>query len=118
MRLEGAVWSGLAWLAQRPTFFFFLMSISCGLPLVAAAPPLRGPDETAHFIRAYGIGRGDFIPTTVDTKGRKGVFLPQPFYRQFSVFDAWQRKNRGDNFSYRRVFNEYALTDVEADDGN
>ncbi len=27
--------------------------------LVVAAPPLRGPDETTHFLRACGVGTGD-----------------------------------------------------------
>ena len=29
--------------------------------LSLATPPLRGPDETAHFLRAYGVAQGDLI---------------------------------------------------------
>src|SRR5687768_5126798 len=96
-----------AWLAKRPVTFFSIASLVFGLILLAARPPLRGPDESAHCLRAYGVGTGDTIPSSVDADGRKGIFLPQAFYRQFRVFDAWQRsENRRDNFSYRRVFND------------
>jgi uncharacterized membrane protein len=108
-----------AWLAKRPVTFFSIASLIFGLILLAAAPPLRGPDETAHFLRAYGVGTGDIIPSSVDADGRKGIFLPQPFYRQFRVFDAWQRsENRRDNFSYRRVFNDYTQTDLTDGDAS
>jgi uncharacterized membrane protein len=75
--------------------------------LVAAAPPLRGPDETAHFLRAYGIAQGDLLPSVQDAAHRKGIFLPGPFYRDFALFERWQTSDRGEEFSYRRVFAEY-----------
>jgi uncharacterized membrane protein len=33
--------------------------------------------------------------------------LPVSFYRQFNVFESWQSINRGEGFSYRRVFEQY-----------
>jgi len=112
-------WQLFAWLAKRPIAFFSIASLVFGLILIAAVPPLRGPDETAHFLRAYGVGTGDVIPMSVDAEGRKGIYLPQRFYRQFHVFDAWQRsENRRDNFSYGRVFDEYSQIDVTNDDAS
>ena len=84
-----------------------------GVALVGVAPPLRGPDETAHFLRAYGIAQGDLLSTVYDNNGRKGILLPVSFYRQFNVFESWQSINRGDGFSYRRPFEQYrAAEDV------
>ena len=83
------------------------MSTILGIALVGVAPPLRGPDETAHFLRAYGIAQGDLLSTVYDDKGRKGVLLPVSLYRQFNVFETWQSTNRGAGFSYRRVFEQY-----------
>lgn len=40
-------------------------------------PPLRGPDEAAHFLRGIGIARGEWIPRQSDEHGRKGLFLPE-----------------------------------------
>ena len=80
---------------------------SWGSPLALVAPPLRGPDETAHFLRAYGIGQGDLMPSAHDDKGRKGILLPVSLHRQFNVFESWQSVNRGEGFSYRRVFEQY-----------
>ena len=38
------------------------MSLLFGTLLILATPPLRGPDETAHFLRAYGVAQGDIVP--------------------------------------------------------
>ena len=62
----------------RPIPVFIALSLLFGIALVAVSPPLRGPDETAHFLRAYGIAQGEFVPTSEDGRGRKGVMLPSP----------------------------------------
>jgi uncharacterized membrane protein len=93
--------------ASSPASVFAIMSVILGMLLIGAAPPLRGPDETAHFLRAYGVGGGDLLSSVSDDKGRKGLFLPVSFYRQFNVFESWQSVNRGGGFSYRRVFEQY-----------
>ena len=94
-------------IGSHPATVFAIASTILGAALVAVAPPLRGPDETAHFLRAYGVGQGDLLSSVSDSKGRKGVYLPVSFYQQFNVFESWQSINRGENFSYRRVFEEY-----------
>jgi uncharacterized membrane protein len=93
--------------ASYPVVVFVLLSAVFGIGLVAAAPPLRGPDETAHFLRAYGIAQGDLMPSVQDAAHRKGILLPGPFYRDFALFEKWQTSDRGEEFSYRRVFAEY-----------
>jgi uncharacterized membrane protein len=94
-------------IAAYPVAVFVLLSAIFGTAIIAVAPPLRGPDETAHFLRAYGIAQGDIVPSTQDGAGRKGILLPVSLHREFSLFHAWQSINRGDDFDYRRVFDEY-----------
>ena len=108
-RTEPPGWVGRAiWaVASHPALVFAIVSTMLGIALVGVAPPLRGPDETAHFLRAYGIAQGDLLSSVYDDKGRKGVLLPVAFYRQFNVFESWQGINRGEGFSYRRVFEQY-----------
>src|SRR5688500_16735403 len=84
------------WLSRHPASFFCVASLVLGAALVAAAPPLRGPDESAHFLRAYGVGSGHVLASAADQEGRKGVHLPAPFAAQFQVFFSWEQRNRGD----------------------
>lgn len=96
---------------SHPASVFAIASTVLGTALAGVAPPLRGPDESAHFLRAYGIGQGDLLSSVYDSKGRKGVFLPVSIYREFNVFESWQSINRGERFSYRRVFEQYRMVE-------
>jgi uncharacterized membrane protein len=87
------------------------MSSIFGSAIVALAPPLRGPDESQHFLRAYGIAHGHIIASMPEAEERKGVLLPTGFHRDFSLFHSWQRSQRGDRFSYWQVFDEYGGLD-------
>ena len=82
-----AILPALTWLAN-PAAIFVLLSAMFGTAIVAITPPLRGPDETAHFLRAYGIAQGAIIPSQADAQGRKGIFLAPHFYQQFALFEA------------------------------
>jgi uncharacterized membrane protein len=92
---------------MRPAVAFVLLSGFFGSLAVIATPPLRGPDEAAHFLRAYGISRGEIIPSEVDEKGRKGIWLPGRLHRGFELFESSRYKIGDANFSYRDVFLEY-----------
>jgi hypothetical protein len=46
---------------RYPVRIFLLLSGLFGI-LIFLTPPMRGPDEPAHFIRAYGISQGQVIP--------------------------------------------------------
>src|SRR5437762_13020780 len=54
-------WSGLSrvWsrLASRPAFVFILLSFAFGSAISVVVPPLRGPDEIAHFLRIHSYTR-------------------------------------------------------------
>ena len=99
--------------ATNPVAVFIVLSAVFGSGIIAAAPPLRGPDESQHFLRAIGIAQGDVIPSMRNAAGHKGILLPLSFHRDFSVFDSWQSTDRGDRFSYRRVFEAYRLDESE-----
>jgi hypothetical protein len=57
-------WSGLSliWsrLESQPAFVFLLFSFVFGSAISGVVPPLRGPDEIAHFLRIYSYTRGGF----------------------------------------------------------
>jgi uncharacterized membrane protein len=79
-------------------------SLLFGILLILVTPPLRGPDETQHFLRAYGIAQGDFVPSTRDEQGRKGVFLPARLYAGFDYFETARIARKT---SYGAVFRAY-----------
>lgn len=86
-----------------------------GLLIAALTPPLRGPDETAHFLRAYGLAQGDIVPATTDADGRKGLVLPARILRDFSYFEQVRVSEKNAAFSYRRVVRDYlARADLPA----
>jgi uncharacterized membrane protein len=83
------------------------LSLLFGTIILLATPPLRGPDETAHFLRAYGIAQGDIVPSHRDTAGRKGIFLPPRLYEGFDFFETVRVTEKQAEFSYEPVFQAY-----------
>ena len=55
---------------------------------IALNPPLRGPDEPAHFLRALGIAHGELVPSTTDAQGRRGLFIAPDLYDGFVLFNT------------------------------
>ena len=102
-----------AWRAARivlahPAAVFVLLSMLFGMLTIAFTPPLEGPDEPAHFLRAYGFSRGEIIPATADAQSRKGILLPTRLHRGYAVFEAALFKlGKAEGFSYRQVWAEY-----------
>jgi hypothetical protein len=89
-------------LESRPVFVFLLLSIVFGSAVSVVVPPLRGPDEIAHFLRIYSYSLGKLLPTE-EMDGRKGVFIEPELYNQLSFFkDAGERfaRNRDKGLPY------------------
>src|SRR5712672_4828491 len=90
-------WSGLSlvWsrLESRPAFVFVLLSFVFGSAISVVVPPLRGPDEIAHFLRIYSYTRGELLPAT-QVDGRKGLFIEGELHTQLSFF-----RNAGERFA-------------------
>ena len=78
-----------------------------GTLVIVATPPLRGPDETAHFLRAYGVAQGDIVPSLRDGQNRKGIVLPPRLYEGFDFFESARVREKEAGFSYRGVFDAY-----------
>ena len=83
------------------------MSLLFGTLIILATPPLRGPDETAHFLRAYGVAQGDIVPSVRDAQGRKGVLIPQRLYEGFDFFESVRIQEKEAGFAYGPVFRAY-----------
>ncbi len=108
-----AFWSGLAlvWtlLESRPAFVFVLLSLVFGSAISVVVPPLRGPDEIAHFLRIYSYTRGGLLPVT-EVDGRKGIFVERELYTQLSFFkNAGERffRNREQGLRYGEIMKDY-----------
>lgn len=95
------------WLLH-PAALFILLSLPIGLMTIAVTPPLRGPDENAHFLRAYGLWRGDIVPRQADDKGRRGFWLPSRLQAEFAFFEAAREEAEKGVFRYAQVFAGYA----------
>lgn len=48
-------------LFTSPVKAFVLLSLIFGMSVLIIVPPFSGADEEAHFVRAYGISRGNFV---------------------------------------------------------
>lgn len=84
------VWSGLY---ARPALVFIILSVAFGTAISIAVPPLRGPDEIAHFLRIHSYARGELLPPT-EVDGRKGILINSDLYAQLAFF-----KNAGERFA-------------------
>ena len=93
-------WSALSLvlsrLESRPALVFVLLSFAFGSAISIVVPPLRGPDEIAHFLRIYSYTRGGLLPAA-EVDGRKGIFVERELYTQLSFF-----KNAGERFGQHR----------------
>src|SRR3984893_11980746 len=94
------LWRGLSLvfsrLESRPAFLFVVLSFAFGLTISVVVPPLRGPDEIAHFLRIYSYTRGGLLPAA-EVDGRKGIFIEHELSTQLSFF-----KNAGERFARSR----------------
>lgn len=46
---------------SSPVVIFSTLALIFGSLIIILTPPFAGGDEEAHFVRAYGISRGDFV---------------------------------------------------------
>jgi uncharacterized membrane protein len=94
---------------SRPAFVFIVLSFVFGSAISVVVPPLRGPDEIAHFLRIYSYTRGGFLPSA-EVDGRKGIFVERELHTQLSFFkDAGERffRNREQGLRYGEIMKEY-----------
>jgi uncharacterized membrane protein len=102
----------------RPVAAFVFLSMLFGTPTIVLTPPLEGPDEPAHFLRAYGISLGEIVPTMADEHGRKGILVPARLHRGYAVFEhALFKLGKTKDFDYRNVWAEYSRIAADPDTG-
>lgn len=94
-------------LFRRPVLLFVVLSAMFGTAIVFINPPLRGPDEAQHFVRIYGIARGEVLPSTLDARGRRGTFLPAQLADDLTLFDAARSRVNDPDFSYRTLLADF-----------
>ncbi len=58
----------------KPQKIFLFISIIWGVLTIFVIPPFQVPDEPNHFLRAYQIADGNFIPKTLNNQ--VGGFIP------------------------------------------
>lgn len=92
----------------HPALAVLVLSLLFGTALIALTQPLRGPDEAAHFLRAYGIAGGQILPVHADERGRRGIHLPRDFHRDFLFYESRYGKER-------KAFGDHAQLEEYAD---
>jgi uncharacterized membrane protein len=98
----------LQFVMARPVAAFVILSLLFGTLTIALTPPLEGPDEPAHFLRAYAISVGEILPVTADEHGRKGIFVPQRLHQGYALFErAMFKVGKAKDFNYRDVWAKY-----------
>ena len=80
----------------QPTTIFVVFSLVFGLSVIFVMPPLRGPDEIAHFLRIYSYTHGELLPAA-EINGRKGIFVESDLHNELHFF-----KGAGEWFSAAR----------------
>ena len=93
--------------SSAPVVIFILLSALFGTAALIVNPPLRGPDEAAHFLRVYGITEGDLVPSVRDEQGRRGIFVPAPLHDDLSFFEWARNQLWTQGSTYRVVADEY-----------
>jgi uncharacterized membrane protein len=93
---------------RDPAVLFALISLVAGALLAVVTPPLRGPDEAPHFLRAYGISQGDLVPGTTDAQGYKGLYVPARIDRELKFFEDKIFAHHTPGFNYADVLAAHA----------
>jgi hypothetical protein len=80
----------------QPATIFVLLSLVFGSAIILVMPPLRGPDEIAHFLRIYSYTRGELLHAP-EIDGRKGIFVERDLHDRLHFF-----KSAGERFAAAR----------------
>jgi hypothetical protein len=104
-----ALWRIWTRIGSRPATVFSLLSLTFGSIIILANPPLRGPDEIAHFLRIYSYARGELLPAT-EINARKGIFVNRELYDQVYFFKTAGEvfaRDREDGVRYGQIMAEH-----------
>jgi hypothetical protein len=93
----------------HPVTVFVFLAIAFGAATVVIVPPLRGPDEIAHFLRIYSYVRGELLPVA-DVNSRKGTYVERKLHDQLAFFKEageWFATARDDGLRYGQIMMVY-----------
>ncbi len=93
----------------QPATVFIVLSLAFGALIIFATPPLRGPDEIAHFLRIYSYARGEVLPPA-EINERKGIFIEHELNSQLQFFRSageWFARAREDGIRYGQILAVY-----------
>jgi predicted membrane protein DUF2142 len=93
----------------QPVTVFVSLSLAFGSAIILAIPPLRGPDEIAHFLRIYSYTRGELL-AAAEVDGRKGIVVERELYNQLHFFRAageWFARAREEGVRYGQIMAAY-----------
>ena len=93
-------------LLSRPALLLVVLSAVFGTLIILVNPPLRGPDEPAHFVRIYGYAHGILIPAA-EVGGRKGLYLPADLHDEYKLFKDPIGHVWTPGFSYWSILDAY-----------
>ena len=89
----------------QPTTAFVVFSLLFGLSVIFVMPPLRGPDEIAHFLRIYSYTRGELLPAA-EIDGQKGIFVDSHLHNELHFFKGageWFAAARDEGVRYGQI---------------
>ncbi len=93
----------------QPATVFIALSLAFGSLIIFVTPPLRGPDEIAHFLRIYSYARGELLPAA-EINGRRGIFVERELYNQLHFFRTageWFARTREQGVRYGQIMAVY-----------
>jgi hypothetical protein len=93
----------------HPVTLFVVLSLTFGSAIAFVVPPLRGPDEIAHFLRIHSYARGELLPAA-ELDGRKGILVERELYNQLYFFRAageWFARERDQGVRYGQIMGTY-----------
>ena len=93
----------------QPAAAIVLLSLAFGSAITFVMPPLRGPDEIAHFLRIYSYTRGEVL-SVAKIDGRKGIFVERDLHDRLQFFKAageWFAAAKADGARYGPIMAEY-----------
>ena len=82
-----------------------MFSLVFGLCVIFVMPPLRGPDEIAHFLRIYSYTRGELLPAA-EIGGQKGIFVESHLHNELHFFKGageWFAAARDEGVRYGQI---------------
>lgn len=90
----------------NPAILLVIVSAFFGTVMVFLNPPLRGPDEPAHFVRVYSYAHGVVLPA-LEIDGRKGIHLPADLHDDYAFFNEQRGKIWTPGFHFGPVYEAY-----------